>query len=131
MRFYLSIEEANATPPETFLDELKTIARREKWIDRLESLGYRIDPPAIVSKGKGTPRSMPLRHSERDKQFVKWADAGENSYAIARKWNEKTGSNISRDAVTKATQRARMNKSGQMWTRVSDVHIWRRTSDSF
>lgn len=41
--FHLTIDEANALPLATFLDELKTARSRNKWIDQLEALGYRVE----------------------------------------------------------------------------------------
>ena len=104
LRFHLSIDEANATPLVTFLDELKTARSRGKWIDRLESYGYRVE---AVAKDIVCARNVPSRNAARDQQWTTWADAGLKASQIVGRWNTAKGDYVSVDAVRKAIQRQR------------------------
>ena len=104
LRFHLSIDEASTTPLVTFLDELKTARSRNKWIDRLESYGYRVE---AVAKDIVCARNVPSRNAARDKQWAAWADAGLKSSQIVGRWNTANRDQVSVDAVRKAIQRQR------------------------
>jgi hypothetical protein len=100
----LSIDEANATPLATFLDELKTARSRNKWIDQLEASGYRVEASA---KDIDRPRIFFSKNAVRDKKWTAWADAGLKATQIVARWNTATGDFVSVDAVRKAIQRQR------------------------
>ena len=104
LRFHLSIDEANATPLVTFLDELKTARSRNRWIDQLEASGYRVEASL---RDVDRPRIFLHRNAARDKKWTAWADAGLKAAQIVGRWNTATGDFVSVDAVRKAIQRQR------------------------
>ena len=104
LRFHLTIDEANATPLVTFLDELKTARSRNKWIDQLEAYGYRVEASL---RDVDRPRIFFSKNAARDKQWSAWADAGLKSSQIVGRWNTANRDQVSVDAVRKAIQRQR------------------------
>lgn len=109
----------------TIWDEVTIYSEREKSRAKIlaaEILTRQGEPPSlnlsdeVASKAKSKPpapgptkpRRSVRRCSERDEQFLAWANAGLDGYAIAAKWNKlHPTDNVSNEAVKKAIQRGR------------------------